>query len=149
MKRWSSRKLALAVALGTALSAAAPALALDIDLTPTLAANPRVQQEVAQLCKRACLGNQRRSWLESAIVHADLGGSLVTVTLKLRSRQAAKNGPVLYDETATVKVDADLSLAGCGLANVRAASNNDLYRALLRAFAREIKAAILRRGRFC
>ena len=149
MNRCWLRRLALAVALGTALSAAAPALALDIDLTPALAANPRVQQEVARLCKRACLGNQRRSWLESAIVHADIGGSSVAVRLKLRSRQAAKKGLVLYDKTATVKVDADLSLAGCGIANVRAASNNDLYRVLLRTFAPQIKAAIRRRGHFC
>jgi hypothetical protein len=146
---FSSRGALAALALAATLMAASPARALDIDVTPALAASAKVQQEVARLCKRACLGNQRRSWLESAIVHADMGGSSVTVTLKLRSRQAAKNGLVLYEETATVKVDADLSLAGCGIANVRAASNNDLYRALLRAFAPQIKAAVRRSGRFC
>ena len=86
------------------------------------------------MCQRACLGNQRKSWLESAIVHADPGGSSVTVLLKLRSKHAA-HGLTVYEETATVRVDADVSLAGCGIANVRATSNNDLYRALLRAFA--------------
>ena len=144
----SVRRLAVGLAIAATLAAATPAAALDIDLTPTLAANPKIQREVGRLCERACLGNQRKSWLESAIVHADLGGSSVTVVLKLRSKSVAR-GVALYEETATVKVEADLSLAGCGLANVRATSDNDLYRALLRAFAPEIKAAILRRGRFC
>jgi len=70
------------------------------------------------------------------------------VVLKLRSKHAA-HGLVLYDETATVKVDADLSLEGCGITNLRASSSNDLYRALLRAFAPQIRAAIRRHGRFC
>ncbi len=55
----------------------------------------------------------------------------------------------IYEETATVQVDADLSLAGCGITNVRATSNNDLYRALLRAFAPQIREAVRRHGRFC
>ena len=148
MKGLSLRRALAGFALAAALSAASPAAALDIDLTPTLAAAPKVQQEVARLCKRACLGNQRKSWLESAIVHADMGGSTVTVVLKLRSKQAA-HGVAVYDETATVKVEADVSLAGCGIANVRATSNNDLYRPLLRAFAPRIKAAIRSKGKFC
>jgi hypothetical protein len=148
MKISSSRRPLAAFALVATLAAAAPAAALDIDITPTLAATPKVQQEVARLCKRACLGNQRRSWLESAIVHADPGGSSVTVLLKLRSKHAA-HGVTIYEETATVRVDADLSLADCGVSNVRATSNNDLYRALLRAFAPKIKAAVRSKGRFC
>jgi hypothetical protein len=148
MKISSSRRPLVAFALVATLAAAAPAAALDIDITPTLAATPKVQQEVARLCKRACLGNQRRSWLESAIVHADPGGSSVTVLLKLRSKHAA-HGVTIYEETATVRVDADLSLADCGVSNVRATSNNDLYRALLRAFAPKIKAAVRSKGRFC
>jgi len=148
MKIWSSRRPLAALALVATLAAAAPAAALDIDLTPTLAATPKVQQEVVRLCKRACLGNQRRSWLESAIVHADTGGSTVTVVLKLRSKHAAR-GVTVYDETASVKVEADLSLAGCGITNVRATSNNDLYRALLRTLAPKIKAAVRSKGRFC
>jgi hypothetical protein len=149
MKGSSSRRLLAAFALAVALSAAAPAAALDIDLTQTLAATPKTAQEVARLCKRACLGNQRKSWLESAVVHAGTSGSTVTVVLKLRSRQSPSLGIVLYDETATVKIEADLSLAGCGITNVRATSNNDLYRPLLRAFAPQIKAAVRRKGRFC
>jgi hypothetical protein len=148
MKGWSSRRLFAALALAAGFSAATPAAALDIDFTPTLAAVPKVQQEAARLCKRACLGNQRKSWLESAIVHAGAGGSSVTVLLKLRSKQAA-HGVIVYEETATVKVDADLSLAGCEITNVRATSNDDLYRPLLRAFAPQIKAAVRRKGRFC
>jgi hypothetical protein len=148
MKISSSRRPLAAFALVATLAAAAPAAALDIDITPTLAASPKVQQEVARLCKRACLGNQRRSWLESAIVHADPGGSSVTVLLKLRSKHAL-HGLTIYEETATVKVEADLSLADCGVSNVRATSNNDLYRALLRAFAPKIKAAVRSKGRFC
>lgn len=148
MKISSSRRPLAAFALVATLAAAAPAAALDIDITPTLAATPKVQQEVARLCKRACLGNQRRSWLELAIVHADPGGSSVTVLLKLRSKHAA-HGVTIYEETATVRVDADLSLADCGVSNVRATSNNDLYRALLRAFAPKIKAAVRSKGRFC
>jgi hypothetical protein len=148
MRISSSRRPLAAFALFATLVTAAPAAALDIDLTPTLAATPKVQQEVARLCKRACLGNQRKSWLESAIVHANVGGSTVTVVLKLRSKHAA-HGVTVYDETAMVKVEADLSLAGCGVTNVRATSNNDLYRPLLRAFAPKIKAAVRSQGRFC
>ena len=148
MKVSSLRRLLAAFALVAAFSAAAPAAALDIDLTQTLAATPKTAEAIARLCQRACLGNQRKSWLESAIVHAGTGGSTVTVVLKLRSKHAA-HGIVLYDETATVKVDADLSLAGCGIANLRASSSNDLYRALLRAFAPQIRAAVRRHGRFC
>jgi len=143
-----SRKPLAALALVAALAAAGPAAALDVDLTPTLAANPDVQRAVARLCRRACLGNQRKSWLESAVVHAGLGGPSVTVRLKLRSKQAAR-GVVVYEETATVRVDADLSLAGCAVTNVRATSSNAIYRALLRAFAPQIKAAVRRKGRFC
>ena len=128
---------------------AAPAAALDIDLTPTLAANAKVQQEVGRLCKQACLGNKRKSWLDAAIVHADPGGtSSVTVLLKLQSKHVS-HGLIVYEETATVRVDADLSLAGCGISNVRASSNNDLYRALLRAFAPQIRDAVRRKGKFC
>ena len=148
MKAWSLRRPLAAFALAAAFSAAAPAAALDIDLTQTLAATPKTAQEIARLCERACLGNQRKSWLESAIVHAGTSGSSITVALKLRSKQAA-HGIVLYDETATVKVDADLSLEGCGISNLRASSSNDLYRALLRAFAPQIRAAVRRHGRFC
>jgi hypothetical protein len=148
MKSLSLRRPLAASAFATALVAAAPAAALDLDLTPTLAANPKVQHEVAQLCERACLGNQRRSWLDKAVVHGDLGGSSLTVVLKLRSKHAA-HGVTLYDETATIKVDADLSLADCGVTNLRVSSNNDIYRALLRAFAPEIREAVQRKGKFC
>jgi hypothetical protein len=148
MKVSSPRRLLAAFAFVVALSAAAPAAALDIDLTQSLAATPKTAQAIARLCERACLGNQRKSWLESAVVHAGISGSSVTVVLKLRSKHAA-HGLVLYDETATVKVDADLSLEGCGITNLRASSSNDLYRALLRAFAPQIRAAIRRHGRFC
>ncbi len=148
MKTSSSRRLLAAFALVAALAAAGPAAALDIDLTQTLAATPKTAQEIAKLCERACLGNQRKSWLESAVVHAGTSGSTVTLVLKLRSKQAA-HGVTLYDETATVKVDADLSLEGCGITNLRASSSNDLYRALLRAFAPQIRAAVRRHGRFC
>lgn len=136
------------LALAAALIAAGPAAAFDIDLTQTLAATPKTAQAIARLCQRACLGNQRKSWLESAIVHADAGRSSVTVLLKLRSKQVA-HGATIYEETATVRVDADVSLAGCGVTNVRATSNNDLYRALLRAFAPRIRDAVRRHGRFC
>ena len=148
MKTSSSRRLLAAFALVAALAAAAPAAALDIDLTQTLAATPKTAQEIAKLCERACLGNQRRSWLESAVAHADMAGSSVTVLLKLRSKHVA-HGLTIYEETATVRVDADLSLADCGITNVRATSNNDLYRALLRAFAPRIRDAVRRHGRFC
>jgi len=148
MKPLSPRWPFAGFALAASFAAASPAAALDIDLTQTLAATPRTAQEIAKLCARACLGNQRKSWLESAIVHADTGGSSVTVVLKLRSKQAAR-GLTIYEETATVRVDADLSLAGCGVSNVRATSNNDLYRALLRAFAPQIRDAVRRHGRFC
>jgi hypothetical protein len=148
MKTSSSRRLLAAFALVAALAAAAPAAALDIDLTQTLAATPKTAQEIAKLCERACLGNQRRSWLESAVAHADMAGSSVTVLLKLRSKHVA-HGLTIYEETATVRVDADLSLAGCGITNVRATSNNDLYRAMLRAFAPRIRDAVRRHGRFC
>ena len=142
------RKLA-GLALVASFAAAAPAAALDIDLTPTLAANAKVQQEVGRLCQQACLGNKRKSWLDSAVVHADVGGtSSVTVLLKLRSKHVS-HGLIVYEETATVRVDADLSLAGCGISNVRASSNNDLYRALLRAFAPQIRDAVQRKGKFC
>ena len=148
MKNSSSRRRLAGFALTVALFAAAPAAAFDIDLTQTLAATPKTAEEIAKLCQRACLGNQRKSWLESAIVHAGTGGSSVTVLLKLRSKHAA-HGLTIYEETATVRVDADLSLAGCGISNVRATSNNDLYRALLRAFAPQIRDAVRRHGRFC
>jgi len=148
MKISSSRRLLAALALAATLAAATPAAALDIDLTQTLAATPKTAQEIAKLCERACLGNQRKSWLASAIVHAGTGGSSVTVLLKLRSKHAS-HGLTIYEETATVQVDADLSLEGCGIANVRASSNNDLYRALLGAFAPQIRAAVHRHGRFC
>lgn len=149
MKSLSPRRPLAAFAFAAALAAATPAAALDIDLTPTLAANAKVQREVGRLCQQVCLGNKRRSWLESAIVHADLGGtSSVTVRLKLQSRHVS-HGLIVYEETATVRVDADLSLAGCGITNVRASSNNDLYRALLRAFAPQLRAAVRRKGKFC
>jgi hypothetical protein len=148
MKAWSLRRPLAAFALAAAFFAVAPAAAFDIDLTQTLGATPKTQQEIARLCQHACLGNQRKSWLESAIVHADTGGSSVTVRLKLRSKHSA-HGLTIYEETATVRVDADLSLADCGITNVRATSNNDLYRALLRAFAPQIRAAVRRHGRFC
>jgi hypothetical protein len=148
MRISSSRRLLASLALAASLLAAGPAAALDIDLTQTLAATPKTAQAIAKLCERACLGNQRKSWLESAIVHADAGGSSVTVLLKLRSKHASR-GLTVYEETATVRVDADLSLAGCGVTNVRATSNNDLYRALLRAFAPRIRDAVRRHGRFC
>ncbi len=148
MKVSSLRKPLSALALAATLAAATPAAALDIDLTQTLAATPKTAQEIAKLCEHACLGNQRKSWLESAVVHADPGGSSVTVLLKLRSKHAA-HGVTIYEETATVRVDADLSLADCGITNVRATSNNDLYRALLRAFAPRIRDAVRRHGRFC
>jgi len=148
MHGWSSRKTLDPMALAASLLAAGSAAALDIDLTQTLAATPKTAEEIARLCQRACLGNQRKSWLESAIVHADVGGSSVTVLLKLRSKHAA-HGVTVYEETATVRVDADLSLAGCGITNVHATSNNDLYRALLRAFAPRIRDAVRRHGRFC
>jgi len=148
MKNSSSRRRLAGFALTVALFAAAPAAAFDIDLTQTLAATPKTAEEIAKLCQRACLGNQRKSWLESAIVRADTGGSSVTVLLKLRSKHAA-HGVTIYEETATVRVDADLSLADCGITNVRASSNNDLYRALLRAFAPQIRDAVRRHGRFC
>ena len=148
MKISSSRRRLAGFALTVALFAAAPAAAFDIDLTQTLAATPKTAEEIAKLCQRACLGNQRKSWLESAIVRADTGGSSVTVLLKLRSKHAA-HGVTIYEETATVRVDADLSLADCGITNVRASSNNDLYRALLRAFAPQIRDAVRRHGRFC
>ena len=115
---------------------------------PTLAATPETAAEIAKLCDHVCVGNRRKSWLNSAIVHAGTSGSSVTVALKLRSKQEAR-GVMLYDETATVKVEADLSLAGCSVTNVRATSNNEIYRVLLRAFAPQIRAAVRRHGQFC
>ncbi|THD42071.1 MAG: hypothetical protein E7774_16675 [Bradyrhizobium sp.] len=154
MKSFSPRRFPFIVALAatllaTTLLAAAPARAFDVDLSSVLAANPKVVEGVARLCKRACLGNQRRSWLESAILHTGTDGSSLSVVLKLRSRHSPARGVVLYDETATVKVDADVSLADCGIGTVHASSNNDLYRVLLRTLAPQIKAAIRRQGRFC
>jgi hypothetical protein len=143
------RRAPAAFAFATGLFVAAPARALDLDLTQTLLANPKVVEGVARLCKQVCLGNKRKSWIESAIVHAGPAGSSLTVILKLRSRQSPAPGLVLYDETATVKVDADVSLADCGIGDVRATSDNDLYRELLKAFAPEIRKAIQRHGRFC
>jgi hypothetical protein len=144
-----ARRWPVALALAGALLASAPAAAFDVDLTQTLASNSKVAEGVARLCKRACLGNQRKSELESAIVHADPSGSSLTVILKLRSRQSPARGVVLYDETAKVRLDADVSLADCGIGEIHASSNNDLYRVLLRALAPQIKAAIRRQGRFC
>jgi len=144
----SSRKTPAALALAAALLAAGPALALDIDLTQTLAATPKTAEEIAKLCDRVCLGNHRKSWLESAIVHAGTSGSSVTVVLKLRSKHEAR-GVMLYDETATVKVEADLSLAGCAVSNVRATSSSEIYRVLLRAFAPQIREAVREKGHFC
>jgi hypothetical protein len=149
MRNSGPRRLSIAFVVAVAIFGSCPAYAFDIDLTQTLASNPKVAEGVARLCKRACLGNRRKSWLESAIVHADPAGSSLTVILKLRNRQSPAPGVVLYDETATVKVDADVSLADCGIGAVHASSNNDLYRALLRALAPQIKAAIRRQGRFC
>lgn len=148
MKGSSSRKPLFALALAATLGVATPASALDIDLTQTLAATPKTAEEIAKLCQRACLGNQRKSWLESAIVHTETSGSSVTVVLKLRSKHASR-GLTIYEETATVRVEADLSLADCGITNLRATSNNDLYRALLRAFAPQIRQAVRSHGRFC
>ncbi len=149
MKPQSLRPVTVGLALAAAVCAASsPAAALDVDLTPTLAANPKVQREVAKLCERACLGNKRSSWLDKAIVHGGLGGSSVTVLLKLQGKQVSR-GLIVYEETATVRIDADLSLGDCGITNVRATSNNDLYRELLRAFAPEICEAVERRGKFC
>jgi hypothetical protein len=144
----SSRRPIAALALAGAIAAATPALALDIDLTPTLAANPRIEHEIGRLCRQVCLGNKRKSWLDKAVVHGDLGGSSVTVRLKLRSKQVS-HGLIVYEDTATVRIDADLSLADCGIANVRATSNNDLYRGLLKALAPEIRDAVQRKGKFC
>jgi len=149
MKGSSSRGLSIALALAAAIFSASPAYAVDVDFTETLAAIPKFAQGVARLCKTACLGNQRKSWLDSAILRAEPTGSSIAVVLKLRSRHAVMRGVTLYDDTATVKIDADVSLAGCGLENVRASSSNTIYRALLKAFAPQIKAAIRRRGRFC
>jgi hypothetical protein len=144
-----SPRFAAALTLTAALFAAAPAYAADLDLTQTLLANPKVVEGVERLCKQACLGNKRKAWIESAIVHVDPAGSSLTVILKLRSRQSPMPGLVLYDDTATVKVDADVSLADCGIGDVRATSNNNLYRALLQAFAPQIREAIQKHGRFC
>ena len=148
MKILSSRRLLAAFALAAALSP--PRRPRRSTSTSPRRSPPRRRRRrrSRELCQRACLGNQRKSWLESAIVHADTGGSSVTVLLKLRSKHAA-HGVTIYEETATVRVDADLSLAGCGITNVRATSNNDLYRALLRAFAPQIRDAVRRHGRFC
>jgi hypothetical protein len=144
-----SRKLLAGAALTAALLAVSPADAIEVDLTQTLAAIPSVARGVARLCKTACLGAQRKSWLDSAVLHAAPTGSSITVVLKLRSRQTLMRGVALYDDTATVRIDADVSLADCGLENVKASSSNTIYRALLKAFAPQIKAAIRRRGRFC
>lgn len=64
MKVSLSRRLLAAFALAATFAAATPAAALDIDLSQTLAATPKTAQAIALLCKRACLGNQRKSWLE-------------------------------------------------------------------------------------
>ena len=148
MKISSLRRLSAGFALTAMVFSSGPAAAVDIDLTQTLAATPKTAEEIAKLCQRACLGNQRKSWLESAIVHSGTSGSSVTVVLKLRSKHEAR-GIMLYDETATVKVEADLSLAGCAVSNVRATSSNEIYRVLLRAFAPQIREAVREKGHFC
>ena len=148
MKISSLRRLSAGFALTAMVFSSGPAAAVDIDLTQTLAATPKTAEAIARLCQRACLGNQRKSWLDSAIVHADANGSSVTALLKLRSKHVA-HGVTIYEETATVRVDADLSIADCGISNVHATSSNDLYRVLLRAFAPRIRYAVRRHGRFC
>jgi hypothetical protein len=65
------------------------------------------------------------------------------------ARRQSEYGVTVYEETATVRVDADLSLAGCGITNVRATSNNDRYLALLGAFAPRIRDAVRRYEQFC
>jgi len=98
MHGWSSRKTPRHLALAASLFAAGPAAALDSRPHPDAGRHAEDGAGSRQVCcQRACLGNQRKSWLESAIVHADTGGSSVTVLLKLRSKHAL-HGLTIYAE---------------------------------------------------
>ncbi len=142
------RRLRVA-AIGLSIFAwAEPARAVDFDLTSELGANPGFATAIEGLCKSACIGNERKSWLDAIVLHAELGGPSVTLRIKLRSRHVPMRHVVLYDNVATVTISADVSIVDCSLGNVRISSNNDIYRLLLAALKPQIQAAV-RRRKFC
>jgi len=69
-----------------------PANASRIDLTQALLAQPEVVQGIHSICKKICIGNERKSWLTQAtfdIIDTDTY-SILEIHVRLRNRERRK-----------------------------------------------------------
>lgn len=109
------------------------------DITALIRSLPGVESSVANLCEKACIGNEKRSWLESASL--DEHGTL-RLEVRLRNKHIPIKGIVLYDDTAHVTAQAILSLFSCSISNWEVKANNDIYDLLIGFFQEDIGTQI-------
>jgi hypothetical protein len=111
-----------------------PAHAQQLDVTQLLLSRPEVASGIADLCARACAGNEARSWLEKATLTINGAAPMVLdATIKLKSKHVpAKGFPPLYDlPPASLDVTATIDAVTCNVGNVKLSSNNELYQAVI------------------
>ena len=78
----------------------------EVDLAPALNNDHSISNEVRGLCNSVCQGNERRSWIHSAVLRFDPNAtySRGTIHLRLRSRHVPMRGVVFYDHTENVRI---------------------------------------------
>ena len=139
--------------LGIGMSAClcGSASAQQLDLTQILIDKTSVGPEVVSLCDKLCAGNEKRSWLDSAVLvlRGDQPTSELVAHIKLQSRHVPIQGVVLYDTTAQVDVTAEIDNTTCKVTSLTASSSNDLYKLLLSAFRSEIESKATMLGLPC
>jgi hypothetical protein len=146
MRRWRTTVAAVAAVACVLL---VPAHAQQLDVTKLLLSRPEAAKGIADLCERACAGNERQSRLEMATltISGATAPMVLDATIKLRSRHVPLASVVLYDDTATLNVRATLDPVTCKVTDVKMSSNNDLYQFVIRIFgpslAGELSRALL------
>jgi len=117
--------------------ALSPANAGRIDLTEALLAQPEFVQGIDSLCKKICIGNDRKSWLTQAQLDIlpDDAYSILEVHVRLRNRQKSRflgKRVTLFSSHSTLKakirIHNETCLASIGNYKKDIRFSNDLYK---------------------
>ena len=87
----------------------------EIDIAPILNADPKIAQDIKNLCNNTCAGNESKSWLHSAILRLNPNStfSTGTISLRLRSKHKPFSGVTLYSNTEKVKLKFKVHNVSC------------------------------------
>jgi len=103
-----------------------------IDITQALLEQPEIVQIIGTICRKICMGNERKSWLTQALVDISDGEySIAELRIRLKHKHSSNTFGILYENYNTLKVKVRLNNKTCeaSVLHEDIEFTNDLYQA--------------------